>query len=1057
MNYLKTIKKSLIVIILVAFTFVLSSCKSNKVPYGSLTDAVYASIDNQKVTEKELYNELRLQSLTIFGNYVAKIDFKDEIVLAKEAILSGDEDACKFFNEKIASAVFSTTDGKAINDTYEKRPESFYTSICKFVDNLFLINNRMTADREDIVSALYAILPSENADGEWSVPDYSSVGEVAGYNVFNMLYDNYGTDCGKWYYAKTELPKDILDEDSMAYINEENDASLVSYYKANKQGKYNVSAFIVTFINLNEANAALHLANLKSDSRGYWYQIPDIRTILEADYNSTDYAHVKKIIQGSGADDKGLQLTPDFTKPNNGFSISNYENYYNRYTINTSRLPADGLPDQALDKVQVLEKFVEISNLLDASRVLHVEGTTIMNELSEEYDVEFTYDKLTKLNTTIRDHIYKTLVALDYTPDDPDETIGNPYSARVQTAGSIRYLAYKLTDNSIEDKGILVDSKDESGNDIKIFNVNDDDPAIAQKAQEMKDKVRNEIIKGKLNSSYITSKATEKTKDRKINIYDPLVREYYKNQAEYKGSNKFKNNDTFGTVGDTTITVDEFFAELEKAYGINIALDMLVNKWLESSPYASKITADDKKGFDEQFENMIAAFSSDQYASSGYPASMGRKNFLLLAFGASNDKEAKQKLYVQPKLRELFYADYEALYGSEAEGNTIYDKLAQLVALQHDNFKSITTSHLLIYFDKNNDGTPDDPEEFLSELTPEKRVQVEKGLVKLVELVLDNAQQFVGYVQGFTKIATDFQTSGRIERGSKYDPTIELFWSEYRKLGFNLKYEAISSAITNSSNIPLSSNSSILDKVYYNKAISIFNILTDKVHKDPLDPDSELVNPDIELPYLDIAQNPNNAFMPSWDHNLSVFGPEFDLFFEDNLALLNEVKSAFGYHLILATAFSEATSAEYSKDDDVDSLYTNDDGLNCYNENNEETGMVASKNLTASQIKYYLKEQATAEGVSLPSVVQTAVSNYLSPILNRFKGDYMKRELIFKELAALNVTFGPACANGAARFAAIREINIKQLNEYCLSSNPNGIYDAQYAALYGTWFDILEA
>jgi hypothetical protein len=63
----------------------------------------------------------------------------------------------------------------------------------------------------------------------------------------------------------------------------------------------------------------------------------------------------------------------------------------------------------------------------------------------------------------------------------------------------------------------------------------------------------------------------------------------------------------------------------------------------------------------------------------------------------------------------------------------------------------------------------------------------------------------------------------------------------------------------------------------------------------------------------------------------------------------------------------------------------------------------------------------------------------------------MQRELVFKLLE--DAVF--AEADGGARFLAIREINRRQLSEYMLSAD--GVYDQNYANLYGTWFDVLES
>jgi hypothetical protein len=484
---------------------------------------------------------------------------------------------------------------------------------------------------------------------------------------------------------------------------------------------------------------------------------------------------------------------------------------------------------------------------------------------------------------------------------------------------------------------------------------------------------------------------------------------------------------------------------MEVAYGINLSLDILTNRFLESkdSKYMKEIDDDQMKEFKKQFDEMIGSFSNDSYSSNGFPASMGREKFLLLAFSSLNTDDAIKNLYVYPKLRELFYADYEAHFGDNSEGSTdtIYDKFAELAEFQYNLYKTITVSHLLVYFDENNDGTPDDPEEFLSGLSASKRLTVEEELIKLVELLLDNATNYTSTTAGLTQLATNFESSGRIQRGNKYyEPTVEMLWSKFRQLGFNVKFESISSSISNTSNFQ--TGSSTLDKVFYDEAIRIYGLLTEK--------DEKGNNVDIELPYLPFK----DSFLQSYEFSVDIFENtiiaeldpiKFNDYKQDNLALLNSVKSSFGYHLIIANSFSEAYSAVYSADDDDDLLYTNEDGLNCYNE--------ASKTLLASQIKYYLKETASDEGVTLPAAVQSAVSYYFTPVLTRYQNDYMNREIVFNLLVKNGLEF--VKNENTLRFAQIRQINVHQLNEYLLSTSPSGVFNQEYNGLYGSWLDIL--
>jgi hypothetical protein len=391
---------------------------------------------------------------------------------------------------------------------------------------------------------------------------------------------------------------------------------------------------------------------------------------------------------------------------------------------------------------------------------------------------------------------------------------------------------------------------------------------------------------------------------------------------------------------------------------------------------------------------------------------MGRQNFLLTAFGSRSNQEAINNLYVYPELRQQYLEDYEVHFGND----DIFESFATLAERQYNNFESITVSHLLVYFDQNGDGTPDNPQEYLDTLDAASQTEVINGLIDLIDLVYSRLGLYKGMKEGLNAIATDFNNSGRIQIGSSippYDYTLESVWAEYRQLGFYLKFEDITSAVTNKSNFI--TGSSVLDEVFYDRAMTIHDTLIDMEDDDSL------------FPYLD--------FYDAWVNTSNAIT-------ETELEL---VKSSFGYHFILANRIGSTSSAVYneSEDEDGDYVLADDATINAYNSDSET--------LTAGQIKYYLLGSLSDEGVELPTNVQTAVTSYLQPVLTVYQGTYMQRELIFSLLD--DVDFSDAA--DSARLDTIREINLRQMHGYMLSEN-GGVYDTNYEALFGGILDILK-
>lgn len=985
MNQLKNFRRLALLVLVVAGSLTLAACNgSDKTPYGSISDNdVYLTYGDLKVTEKELYDQLRMQGAATLATMVDEEIFKTQITDAKADLAAGDESLIEYLDDTVNTAIYGASDKDELQNLYDENPELYIRSIEKYADSIYLLDNSIVID--DVIDAVLGLAQTQE-------------NPFTGYHTLDFLLERYALRVAQSAYANELLVAEVLDEESDAYISDEN---IVTYYKNNKEGQYDADALVIRFINLNEANAALYQVGLKPDSKGFWYAIPDVR-IKEGnagyiDLDSPDFAYVSEILDDLeitsklGVDGESREM----------ITVDDYEAYYKAYVINTDR--NDGFSDIKLLPAGVKAKFIEIYNLLHPATPvkLDTDGISIVGD-GNDYTTTYTYDDLTETNTSLRSHIYDTLIAEADMEDVDDTTDGKPYSSRIQTFGDARYLAFKLNDESETEEGILIEDPENSEAEIFADTV----AAIAVMA-EMKD----ELIDSKLTDAYISSKVNEMYEEETLDIYDSVVRLFYEQSYGYDGTKTNRNGDILAAMGDIEITVADFYSELESSYGINIALDILANKWLMASDDYT-ISSADKDDYTEQFENIISQFSADNFASSGYPASLGRQNFLLTAFGSRSNAEAIENLYIYPDLRQQYLEDYEVHF----ENANIYQSLATLAEKQYANFESITVSHLLVYFDQNGDGTPDDPQEYLDTLDNTAKQEVLDGLVELVDLIYTRVGMYKGFSEALTAISTDFNNSGRIETGSTvppYDYTLESIWADYRQLGFYLKFEDISSAITNKSNFV--SGSSVLDEVFYDRAMEIHDTLA------AMDDD------DSKFPYLD--------FYDAWVTTSNAV----------DQSALESVQSSFGYHLILATKVDETTSAMYDgvNDTDGDYVLADDETLNAYN--------VVGDTLTASQVEYYLVGSLSDEGVELPSDVQTAITNYLTPVLTVYQGTYMQRELIFSLLE--DAVFTEASNN--LRIDKIRQINLRQMHSYMLSEN-GGIYDTNYDALFGDFLDVLE-
>ena len=990
-NHNKNIKRVMTLIFILGLTFTLVACgNQNAVPYGSVSDEAYVTFGDVTVTEKELYDKLRFQSADLLSTMIDEVVFAEAMSDVRQLIISGDVFYNEFLDETINNAIFQQTDLDALDNLLSNNETRLLRSVEQYVDSLYLIDP--SVNRE----ALYQDITNMDPMFE----NYASIPE---------LLDRYILRAGQRYYAYNNLLLEVEDEDSTQFVEE---SDVVAYYKSNNEGRYDVEVLIVRFINLNEANAALYEVALKSDARGNWYQVPDVRIVdpnnpgfVDLDDTSSEgYQHVVDILTDLDLLDDVLESR---SEEENLLSSQEFADYYARYSISTTR--TSGASDVALPDRNVKAKFVEIYNLLNPATEIKVNNDGTISGVSTEFNTTYTYDELNSINSTLRSHIYTTLTSEDR---QDEENASNPYSSRVQTFGSSRYLIFKLSDDGDSQDGILVDDPD----------TEDEDEIFSESARTLFEELRAEIIDNKLTNSYVTRQVEARYEELTVDIYDPVIRAFFNQTFNYNGSDDNKDGDVVATIKDATdtlsntdILVDDLFTKLSDRFGVNLSLDIVINKYFESQETYT-ITDEELEKFQEQFEEIIRQFSANQFVSNGFPASMGREQFLMLAFGVTSNAQAVNELYVYPELRAQYLEDYEAHFSN------IYQAFTDLAALQYNAFKSTRVSHLLVYFDQDGDGSPDNPQEYLDTLDAATVTEIKDGLAELVADIYQQVGDFRSEAEAFTTLAELFNSSGRIERGSNtapYDLQIELDYAKYRQLGFYLKYENISSAITNKSNFI--TNSSTLDPVFYNRAIQLHDFIV-----------GDGIEDKIGLPFIDMYD-------------------DFTFNALDIASQLDDVQSSFGWHFIVTTSITDAPSAIYKATSDADSRYTFElDGktYNLYNEGPENDG---SNALTLNQVEYYVRQSLTAEGPSVPSAVSTAITNYLSPVLSRYQNTFMQRELIFRLLED-DLNFASEANN--TRFDIIRNINDNQLNEYLLSDV--AYFDENYEALFATWFDLLE-
>ena len=123
--------------------------------------------------------------------------------------------------------------------------------------------------------------------------------------------------------------------------------------------------------------------------------------------------------------------------------------------------------------------------------------------------------------------------------------------------------------------------------------------------------------------------------------------------------------------------------KLEKILGVSTAMDYFTNKLILNSESMAKYVEKaekDEATIKENYEKTIAAFEKGDYASSGFPASIGKEVFMFAYYGSIVESEVLEyskaqkawNYYVTDKDKTFF--DLAVEFGKEYAGYTKDDE-----------------------------------------------------------------------------------------------------------------------------------------------------------------------------------------------------------------------------------------------------------------------------------------------------------------------------------------------------------------------------------------------
>lgn len=458
------------------------------------------------------------------------------------------------------------------------------------------------------------------------------------------------------------------------------------------------------------------------------------------------------------------------------FNLVSMSGELRRYIGETplAQVPSSQLNDdntESLTDSEVLAEFVALYNYVygDFRDLLATDAS--LEDLLALDSLAIAYDDLAEANKSLADFVYDTLGSYDAFVNEDDD-LGYYTYEPVKYYGSRDTSYYMILNLAKTDK---VDVEDFEGDEADL---------VALIGQDNYDAVEQEIIDMNLSAqSFVSQRMADLRSEHSFALYDYYLGIDYSNidgSFEVDPEGHLTN---LASYDDVIITADDLltYALNNNAplYAIYAAQTKAVMAAHFEDVYCVYEGAEDGCEYDpeenpsekmtEHWDNF--AQLEEQFLASYYASYYEFEEYLYLAYGVKNDYEMMMDYYVKATLQPFIIYD-EILKDDYA----ILDELMRLMQPYYDNYFSLKVEHILIYIDRDENGTPDDYEDFYAELEDQAAHDQKLADFKAAidAYLADNDDDFSELVKAYNKARREDET-----------------WGEFKRYGFMLLTESL--------------------------------------------------------------------------------------------------------------------------------------------------------------------------------------------------------------------------------------------------------------------------
>ncbi|MGI6392734.1 MAG: hypothetical protein ACOX16_03895 [Candidatus Izemoplasmatales bacterium] len=441
-----------------------------------------------------------------------------------------------------------------------------------------------------------------------------------------------------------------------------------------------------------------------------------------------------------------------------------------------SEIPSSGFDDTntvLLEDDELIEAFIEMYNAVYGVYRNELDSSDSFSELCANPDLVVEYSTVAKANTALATQMFSVFSTYE-------EHLSGTATSVYYTNKPVKYYSSKDTSYYM-----FINLKRPEKADLADF-AGTKAELEALIGADVYQEIETLLVKSNLaDSSFTAERLVELRRERGFKIFDYFLGIDYKRiDAEYE-PDEVGHATNLAAYDDTVITADAFF---DFAMKQNAPINLL---YAAQMPYLIKTHYADIYCYgDDVCDYDVATNTSMKmekhrsdllerkkaFLESSYAAYYTFEEYVYLGFRATSEDELLKTYYVKLALQPV--AIYEEIMANDWK--LLEEYLKDKVDEAYDNYFSLNVNHLLIYVDRNEDGSPDDYNEFVEgEADQERYADLITAFEEAILLYLNESDE-----NTFQTLITAYN------RAKRTDPV----WGEFKNYGFYLMQENLSSS-----------------------------------------------------------------------------------------------------------------------------------------------------------------------------------------------------------------------------------------------------------------------